>query len=143
MEQIKQCRVCNEEKPASLFYPYQGRECKECTKARITSYRAENIDRIREYDKTRARLPHRIEKARQTFLNWKAKHPERREAQAVLLQAVRSGKVMKWPVCAVPECNRKPEAHHPDYSRPLDVVWLCPAHHKQVHAMANKLKKAA
>jgi hypothetical protein len=23
---------------------------------------------------------------------------------------------------------------HPDYQRPLHVVWLCRAHHKQLHA---------
>jgi hypothetical protein len=25
------------------------------------------------------------------------------------------------------------QAHHEDYSRPLDVVWLCPTHHKARH----------
>lgn len=28
-------------------------------------------------------------------------------------------------------------AHHDDYSRPLDVRWLCPAHHAEVHAKAE------
>lgn len=34
------------------------------------------------------------------------------------------------------DCS-KPEAHHPDYANPLDVVWLCPAHHKQAHALTT------
>jgi hypothetical protein len=25
------------------------------------------------------------------------------------------------------------EAHHPDYSSPLDVVWLCRRHHTDLH----------
>ena len=24
-------------------------------------------------------------------------------------------------------------AHHPDYSQPLKVVWLCQAHHSEIH----------
>lgn len=32
-------------------------------------------------------------------------------------------------------CGEKAIAHHPDYDRPLDVVWLCQPHHKQTHAL--------
>jgi hypothetical protein len=27
----------------------------------------------------------------------------------------------------------KSEAHHPDYDRPLEVQWLCRAHHRARH----------
>jgi len=51
----------------------------------------------------------------------------------------KAGSITPWPVCALPECANKPEAHHPDYSAPLDVVWLCSAHHKQAHALCRKV----
>lgn len=35
-------------------------------------------------------------------------------------------------------CGEKSEAHHPDYDRPLDVVWLCQTHHKEAHALAKE-----
>ena len=64
--------------------------------------------------------------------------PERHQARTTLGNAVRDGRVIPWPMCAVPECACRPQAYHPDYSRPLDVVWLCDKHHKEVHAIARK-----
>lgn len=72
---------------------------------------------------------------RSLILRNRAEHPERHAARVALGNAVRDRRVVPWPSCAVPECNCKPHAHHPDYSRPLDVVWLCPAHHRQAHAL--------
>ena len=65
----------------------------------------------------------------------------RKRARMIAGNAVRDGKLAPWPACAHPEgceCTNV-EAHHPDYSRPLDVVWLCPAHHKQAHALARQV----
>jgi hypothetical protein len=28
---------------------------------------------------------------------------------------------------------KKSVAHHEDYKKPLDVIWLCQEHHKAVH----------
>jgi hypothetical protein len=36
--------------------------------------------------------------------------------------------------CAVEGCKRKAERHHPDYSKPKEIVWLCRKHHKELHA---------
>lgn len=45
--------------------------------------------------------------------------------------AVTSGKIKKSP-CS--KCgNPKSEMHHPDYYKPLDVLWLCRACHIQEH----------
>ena len=32
------------------------------------------------------------------------------------------------------------EAHHPNYSKPLEVIWLCPKHHKFLHYSLKKDK---
>ncbi len=74
-------------------------------------------------------------KRAETMLQQALKHPERHLARMKFGNAVRDGRVIPWPVCAIPECDGKPQAHHPDYSRPLDVVWLCSPHHREVHEM--------
>jgi len=44
--------------------------------------------------------------------------------------------------CEYPRCSEVGEAHHPDYTRPLDVIWLCKKHHAGLHAvLRNPIKK--
>ena len=43
--------------------------------------------------------------------------------------------------CSYLGCQElKVEAHHSDYSKPLEVVWLCSKHHKLVHRKPRTLK---
>lgn len=35
--------------------------------------------------------------------------------------------------CKICNTTKRLHAHHPDYSKPLDIIWLCALHHKQVH----------
>ena len=48
--------------------------------------------------------------------------------------AIQSGLLTRSQVCD--ECGSKNyvDAHHSDYSRPLDVVWLCRSCHKRLHS---------
>lgn len=136
---MKTCFKCHCEKPLDAFYKHAQmgdghlNKCKECTKADVTEARLAKIDHYRTYDKMRASMPHRKALAKRVQAEWKANHPLRRAANVALGNAVRSGKVKKQP-CWV--CGQSAVAHHPDYDRPLDVVWLCQPHHKQAHALA-------
>ncbi len=137
----KRCFKCGEEKPLTEFYKHSGmadghlNKCKQCAKQDAAKHRAENIDRLRAYDKQRATDPARKQRASRIVRRWREENPDRRRAQVLLGNAVRSGRVRPH-LCWV--CGCKAEAHHPDYSRPLDVVWLCPPHHKQTHALIQK-----
>jgi hypothetical protein len=53
-------------------------------------------------------------------------------ARSKVEMAIRSGRLVKQP-CE--RCGESEEvhAHHDDYSKPLDVMWLCPLHHRQRH----------
>ena len=140
----KGCFKCGETLPISEFYrhPQMADEhlnkCKKCTKKDVTTHREIHIDEIREYDRKRGSLPHRIILATRATKKWRQRYPERKLAQSQLSYAIKSGALTAWPLCAIPECNTKPEAHHPDYAQPFAVVWLCSAHHKQAHALIGK-----
>lgn len=60
-----------------------------------------------------------------------ARYPEKQEARQQVRIAVRSGAMVRKPceVCGEP----KTEAHHEDYSKPLEVMWLCHVHHRKQH----------
>lgn len=67
-----------------------------------------------------------------------AKAPSTREhhkARWLVKRAIEAGRITRQP-CEV--CGILPaQAHHDDYSRPLDVRWLCQTHHAQHHAKAE------
>ena len=150
------CKTCQQDKEPTAFYTSNRTKCKECVKEAVRANRLENIEHYRAFDKMRASMPHRVA-ARKEYQQteafakshaaatkrWKAKHPERRAAQNLLNNALRDGKVIAWPVCEVAGCTARPEAHHADYSLPLDVTWLCSKHHAQTHKLARELKRAA
>ena len=62
-------------------------------------------------------------------------HPDAVWAQKTLNRAVRNGKI-KRSTCEV--CGEiKVHGHHDDYQYPLNVHWLCPVHHTELHTKAS------
>lgn len=58
-------------------------------------------------------------------LNKKKPDPIARHAHSLLGAAVRHGKILRPGFCSSCGVFCKPEAHHPNYSEPLKVIWLC------------------
>lgn len=58
-------------------------------------------------------------------------HPEKVEARRQVRLALRAGTLTREPCekCGSPASH----AHHKDYSRPLEVTWLCQPCHKAEH----------
>ncbi len=62
-----------------------------------------------------------------------AANPEKRKAHVKIKYAIRAGKIRRSP-CV--ECSEpKSHAHHTDYSKPLQVIWLCAICHKRKHQL--------
>ena len=68
---------------------------------------------------------------------WRKTHPlegdarKRAIARSYLKVYIRRGKLTKWP-CEVCGTNEQVEAHHADYSKPLQVQWRCRLHHLEL-----------
>ena len=62
-----------------------------------------------------------------------AERPFMRRAQNTLNNRIKAGKIQRPGHCS--KCNKEcfPDGHHTNYSRPLDVVWLCKSCHKRIH----------
>ncbi len=74
--------------------------------------------------------------AKITDSNNKRKFPEKIKARIQLRSALARGDIRKSPckICS----NPKVEGHHNDYTKPLNIRWLCILHHKQFHAMRKR-----
>lgn len=146
----KICRHCKDLKPAAEFYVISQRwlsaACRECTKAAVRSNRRERITYYREYDKARGMHPDRVatrERYRKTDAGkaavkkaqaaYKARAPERRKAVDKLNNAVRDGTITKPSTCSSCDKACRIHGHHDDYTKPLEVVWLCARCHRNVH----------
>lgn len=65
--------------------------------------------------------------------------PEQRlrsNARAYLHVYLRRGKVRRGPCifCGEPST----QAHHEDYSKPLEVTWVCDFHHRALHSFDRR-----
>jgi endogenous inhibitor of DNA gyrase (YacG/DUF329 family) len=73
----------------------------------------------------------RRERAPSLDAKHRAEHPEKVAARWALNRAVRRGDVIRKPCEA---CGAlKVHGHHDDYSKPLEVRWLCRTHHERLH----------
>lgn len=136
---MKKCFKCKETKPLSEFYPHGQmgdkhlNKCKQCTKKDVTQNRFKNIEKIRAYDRKRARLPHRIKNKIERNKIYKEKFPLHFKARGAVTRAVRSGKLKRPDICEICKKEARIYGHHDDYTKPLDVKWLCQPCHSSLH----------
>ena len=117
-------------------------------KARVREYRAEHIERAREYDRNRPNAEQRAAYNRANAWKyptdakkWQGRNPEKRAAHILVGNAVRDGKVLKPASCECCGQTGRIHGHHDDYSKPLEVIWLCQPCHGQRHRWLNDLRR--
>jgi hypothetical protein len=143
---MKDCSACGKRLDDTEFYRNKASNdglmsrCKSCTKA-YNAARKAKLDAHRPpgwKQKTKDKKAYSKE--------WRAAHPgygtarkrdwwnknkDRLKVRNTVRYAMKAGKLVRQPcvICGEP----KTHGHHTDYSKPLDVVWLCQPHHVEVH----------
>lgn len=71
------------------------------------------------------------EKFNKTIRKWQINNREKTNAHAKVHRAIANGRLVRSMNCE--ECGKKckTEGHHEDYSKPLDVIWLCKICHSK------------
>lgn len=139
-EPTKPCKKCGKVKALSEFPACKGtldkhrNDCRRCAKEYIRAWRDRNLERLWAKDKAYAAQPHVRAATYKRNAEWRKSNPVKWRVHQELHKALRKGQVKPQP-CWV--CGSDAEAHHPDYSAPLAVVWLCKSHHKQAHALVQ------
>ena len=118
------CFACHVEKsledfPANRSKPLgKGYMCRKCRK----EYEAGRPSNNTPSEETKGL---NRERSRQAYTD----NPEATQARRMILNLINLG-LIKRESCQYPLCHRKKtDGHHPDYSKPLEVVWLCRSHH--------------
>jgi hypothetical protein len=153
VKNMKLCRSCNTEKDTSLFGKRAASndglspKCKKCQSS-YDKARANNPDRVaaREaYQKTEAGIEsvnkakkkwvaNNKDKIYETTKVYRKNNPNKYKAHGKVAYEIRIGNLSKKPCEECGEISGV-NAHHDDYSKPLDIRWLCSTHHKQWHAI--------
>ena len=140
--ETKVCTKCGREWPVHEFcwqkrpngYRHRRSWCKTCSATYHKKWRWTEEGRPK-FKKAHLRFATNYAKRNRA-------NPEFRKmkrALAALNAAVRSGKLKRGSCCV--SCCGTPnaQAHHEDYSKPFDVIWLCRYHHTMFHNIKRRV----
>lgn len=132
---LKNCHKCKLDQELSNFYFRHGvmeNNCITCRRSYSKEYRrTHSYDSVKNYHQTqRGKLS--VNRASQKAY---IKHREKWRARYKLRYEVKKGNIIKPFNCS--DCKKKLplQGHHEDYTKPLEVIWLC----SKCHAKADKI----
>ena len=98
-------------------------KCRQSEKGREACRRA-----YRKYTHSDQGKRYRVSAAKR----YSERNPEKYRARYTAHSAVRSGKLVRPTQCSSCGKKCKPEMHHMDYSKPLEIIWLCRGCHEGI-----------
>jgi formylmethanofuran dehydrogenase subunit E len=146
MKELK-CIKCGETKE-SEFYPSSIKRsdyrCKKCVIIEHKKWIINNPDKFRMIMRNSVRKwasKHRKEYNKKCK-EWRDNHPQEwyeirmkyhyKNMEAYNCQSIALKNIPKPQICEIENCNEIGERHHDDYSKPLEVRWLCKKHHREL-----------
>lgn len=156
------CRGCGTRKPITDFYRRTGKPdkprypCKACQRAAASRRHYANhpghspddppwkkyppgtdIIAIRRTSARKYQKEHRAE-YRAYLTKWHRKHPKARIAYQRIVNEKRKGNLSTPSTCSCCGCASTIHGHHPDYAKPLRVIWLCVGCHRRLHQRQSR-----
>lgn len=133
----KTCRGCTKTFPISEFYENRRMKdghlnyCKECCANKAILYHSRDDYREMRLETNRRYLntPNGKEQKARSNRRARERHPEKERARDAVEIALKCGRLVRLPCCLCGDA--KSEAHHADYSKPLDVTWVCFRCHRE------------
>ncbi|HVO73862.1 MAG TPA: hypothetical protein VMT35_07555 [Ignavibacteriaceae bacterium] len=155
---LSECKICsgkrsnkwywdNRQKSLDQRKKYYEKNREESLKKGKERYLAK-YNEIRKKANERNRTPEQREMARKRSLEWrnrnrevvrerttkwKRDNPLKSKAHQYVLWALRLNVLQKPLECQVCGLIKKLEAHHKDYAKPLEVLWVCKLCHEYEH----------
>ena len=97
--------------------------CRPCNTARLAKYRKTQNGA----ERTRIAINKSIEK-----------YQDKQNARLKVAQARKTGKLIKPTCCSKCNTETKIEGHHEDYTKPLEVIWVCRSCHRQLDKLLKQ-----
>jgi hypothetical protein len=74
------------------------------------------------------------EKSREAYRKWLSRNKDKiSEYRKILYKAKKANPIAQE--CVIEGCQSIGERHHPDYSKPEEIIWICREHHRRkMHA---------
>jgi|WetSurMetagenome_2_1015567.scaffolds.fasta_scaffold448103_1 hypothetical protein len=119
--------------------------------ARLRERYVNNIETEREKAKERQKKYMASEKGRlkhnETKKLYEKKNPEKISAQRKVRNEIKRGRMIRPEICEICKKTGNIAAHHEDYNKPLEVIWMCEYchlyHHQRSRFHAERLNEMA
>lgn len=127
--------------PISNFYKHPKMadghlgKCKSCARLDVRANRKDKLEYYREYDASRKGVDRHADDYGKRL---SAKNPGMHAAHKAVAKAIKDGRIVNPGKCAKCGSPNYVQAHHDDYAKKLDVVWLCPTCHVERHYEIGK-----
>ena len=149
---MKTCSLCGAVKEETEFARQRSSRrayCKPCGVRLTTEWQKRNPEKTKANGRKTMRRKRACDPdwARQQRIVYKARNPDywrrskprepaKLRAKLLVRSAILRGEIIRPGRCSACGVECVPDAHHPDYSRPLAIEWLC----KKCHGLTWRLE---